>query len=210
MHPRAFPCTGQRHPHGSLTVNIQWPVEVLLQPGQPVGVPVSGVCSLFTVRYYYIRKKTEPLGHSVLDPGLLHRELHLCSMPKASSKKRRPRHETVGPPARVASPVGSKRTASYISSGAAAAMLAQESGIMPIAVTFFTEVLKGLRCAPLRRLKRGSLPRMMPSWRRLVLDGDARRQAATCDTSHWLFNAIRSVAGGRSPACIPIENQHAG
>ena len=36
MHPRAFPCTGQRHPHGSLTVNTEWPVEVLLQPGQPI------------------------------------------------------------------------------------------------------------------------------------------------------------------------------
>ena len=52
-----------------------------------------------------------------------------------------------------------------------------------------------------------------PRWahlRQLVLDGDARRQAATCDTSHCLFNAIRSVAGGRSPTCVPIENQHAG
>ena len=39
--------------------------------------------------------------------------------------------------------------------------------------------------------------------------------AASCHLRHFslalhVFNAIRSVTGGGSPACIPIENQHAG
>ena len=41
----------------------------------------------------------------------------------------------------------------------------------------------------------------------LVLDGDARCQAATCDTSDGAVKIVRSVTGGGLPPCIPIENQ---
>ena len=41
----------------------------------------------------------------------------------------------------------------------------------------------------------------------LVLDGDACWRPATSDTSDGVEETIRSVAGGSSPPCIPIENQ---
>ena len=42
----------------------------------------------------------------------------------------------------------------------------------------------------------------------LVLDGDARCQAATRDTSDGAaVKIVRSVTGGGLPPCIPIENQ---
>ena len=41
----------------------------------------------------------------------------------------------------------------------------------------------------------------------LVLDEDARYQAAICDTSDGAEEPMRSVAGGGLPPCIPIENQ---